>query len=239
MLVVAILAGCGSSSSKSSTQSSSTHGSGSQTTTSAGNGIAAKAPAQIVNAAIAATRSARSVHVQGNVTGAQTLGINLRLRNGTGATGSISENGVSFRIVVVNGGFYFQGDRAFWLKVGHSPTAARLLVGRWLRSNANDAQFAGAAKLASIRTLLPATLANHGTLTKGATATVGGQPAIAVHDAHGGTIQVATTGRPYVLHVSKTGAQSGSLNFDDYNQAFTVVAPKHALNASQLEKLGG
>ena len=77
----------------------------------------------------------------------------------------------------------------------------------------------------------------HGTLTKGSTSTLGGQPVIALNSSKGGTMYVATTGTPYPLQVSKnSGGQSGKVTFSDYNKAFTITAPANSINIDQLDE---
>jgi DNA-binding beta-propeller fold protein YncE len=79
----------------------------------------------------------------------------------------------------------------------------------------------------------------HGTLTKGASSTLGGQPVVAVTSSKGGTMYVATTGKPYPLEVSKnSGGQTGKVTFSDYNKSFTITAPANSINIEQLEHSG-
>lgn len=81
-------------------------------------------------------------------------------------------------------------------------------------------------------------LEQHGSLTKGSTATVAGQKAIAVHDAKNGTLYVATTGKPYPLKITGKSSSGGQVSFIQFNQKFTIAAPKHSVNAAQLQQGG-
>ena len=54
----------------------------------------------------------------------------------------------------------------------------------------------------------------HGALAKGSTSTIEGTKVIAVNDTEkGGTLYVATTGRPYPIQLSKAGSGGGKVTF--------------------------
>jgi hypothetical protein len=213
-------------------------GSSSSQTSSAGNGVASKSPEQIVEAAVKAAESAKSLHVSGTIQQGSTLGIDLDIATGKGAAGTISEGSVKFKLVVVGGNFYFQGNRAFWLKVGHSEAAVKLFLGKWIKEPAGANQFASISHLTSIKGLMDGVLKQHGSLTKGSTTTVAGQQAIAVHDAKDGTLYVATTGKPYPLKITGKSSSGGEVSFTQYNHTFTIAAPKQSVNAAQLQQGG-
>jgi hypothetical protein len=220
-----VAAGCGSSS-------------GGSSTTSSSNGVAAKSPDQILQAAVNAAESAKSMHVSGTVQQGGKLGLDLDLVTGKGAAGTISQGPEKFKLVVTGGNFYFQGNRAFWLKVGHSEAAVKLFLGKWIKEPSAAGQFASVSHLTSIKSLMNGVLKQHGSLTKGSTTTVAGQSAVAVHDAKNGTLYVATTGKPYPLKVTGSKASSGAITFDQYNHTFTIAAPKQSVNAKQLQQGG-
>ena len=132
-----------------------------------------------------------------------------------------------------------QPDQAFLLKFAHTKAAADLFKGKWLKGSSTDANFASFGELTSIKTLMGSLTQAHGTLTKGSTSTLSGQPVIALNSSKGGTMYVATTGKPYPLQVSKnSGGQSGKVTFSDYNKAFTITAPANSINIDQLTKSG-
>ena len=79
-------------------------------------------------------------------------------------------------------------------------------------------------------------LSSHGKLAKGKTTTVRGQQVVAVNDTtNGGTLYVATTGKPYPIEISKTGSTGGQLVFDHFNQPVTLTAPAGAIDISKLQ----
>jgi hypothetical protein len=220
VLVAAVLGGCGSSSSGS----------------ASGNGVASKAPAEIVAVAKVAADSASSVHVSGSiVSGGAPITLNLELLAGKGGRGRISENGLSFDLIQVGGIAYISGSPTFYSHFG-GPAAAQLFQGKWLKAPTSGGGFSTLGSLTNLSQLVDSALASHGTLGKGATTTVNGQQVLGITDAsHGGTLYVATTGKPYPIQIAKSGASGGSILFDRWNAHVALVAPKHAIDLSQLQ----
>jgi hypothetical protein len=207
-----------------------------------GNGVASKSADQIVAAAKAATKGLKSVHVAGSITSSGTkVSLNLYMASGE-ATGSVSEGPLSFQIIVAGGNDYMKAAASVWQH--YSPAAATLLAGKWLEVPAGNSSFASLTELANANDLFSQLLASHGTLVKGSTSAIDGVPAIAITDTtKGGTLYVATTGKPYPLEISASGGpvsagKSGEISFNDFNAPFTATAPANAVNLAQLEKTG-
>jgi hypothetical protein len=212
------IAGCGGSSSNSGTD----------------NGVAAKSPDAIVNAATNAVNTVKTVHVLGSLRSeGSPITLDLTLVAGKGGGGQMTQNGLSFRLINLNQTVYINGSDAFWRHIGGSG-AAQLFHGKWLRATANG-QFAAVASLTNVQTLFNQLLSNHGNLAKGQTTTVAGRKVVAVIDTtKGGTLYVATTGQPYPVQVSKKGSNGGQVVFDRYNQPATLTAPPDAIDVSKL-----
>lgn len=174
------------------------------------------------------------MHVSGAVTSAGTpVTLNLNLVSGKGARGQMSEGGLGFQIVALNGTAYINGSDAFWRHFGGN-TAAQLFKGKWLKAP-ETGQFASLAQLTNLQALVGQALSRHGTLSKGQTTTVNGQKVIAVNDtSQGGTLYVATTGNPYPVKISKSGSSGGQLSFDSFNQTVSLTAPANAIDISKL-----
>jgi len=221
-LVAVLLGGCG--------------GSGGSSTD---NGIAAKTPTQILSAATAAADSASSVHVTGSiVSGGSPITLDLELVAGKGGRGQISENGLSFNLIQVDGTAYISGSPAFYSHFG-GPAAAQLLEGKWLKAPASSGSFSTLGSLTDLNQLLNTALSDHGALAKGPTSTIAGQPVLSVTDAsHGGTLYVATTGKPYPIEISKSGKTGGKISFGAWNAPVTLQAPKSSIDLSELESRG-
>ncbi len=216
LLVLVVLAGCGKSSSSSS--------------------ITSKGAEQIVSESKAVADAASAVHVAGSLkSGGTPLTLDLNLVAGKGAKGEISQNGASFKLILVGNTAYISGSPAFYRSLGGS-AAAQLFNGKWLKASAASGEFASFKQLADMRQLIDTTLASHGTLVKGATTTVNGQQVIAITDTvKDGTLYVATTGKPYPLQISKGGTESGKITFDNWNQPVTITAPTNVVDLSQLK----
>ena len=223
---------CGSSSSSSSSSS----GSGG----SKSNGISSKSANQILSSAVSAADSAKSLHVAGAVkNGGESIGLDLSIVSGKGASGTISEGSAGFKLVQVGGNYYIQPSPAFLLKFTHSQAGVQLFKGKWLRATSSDSGFQSFGQLTSIDGLMGSLTKSHGTLSKGSTSTLDGQPVIAVNSSKGGTVYVATTGKPYPLQLSKhTGGQTGKVTFSQYNTSFPISPPSSSISITQLQKSG-
>jgi hypothetical protein len=210
------LAGCGSSSS--------------------GNGVASKSPAQILEAAMKAAKSAATMHVSGTMSDeGQPVSLDLELEAGKGGKGTIALEGLSVRLVQINGAVYMNGSEAFYRHVAGS-AAAQLLRGKWLKAPASDANFASLASLTDLDKLIGSTLAAHGALVAAGTGMVRGQNVVGVTDkTKGGTLYVATTGPAYPLEIAKSGSSGGTIVFERWNKPVTLEAPVGAININQLK----
>lgn len=216
VVAAALLAGCGGGSSS--------------------NGMASKTPNQILAAAEAAALQASAVHIAGLILeGSTPLTLDLRLVVAKGATGSMSENGVGFRVVRIGDKVYIRGSDAFYKQFAGAATA-RLLKGKWLVSSASTGKFAALTPLTDQQKFFKGSLGSHGTLTKGAETTVNGQKVIALTDGRGGgTLYIATTGQPYPIElVSPGNGKQGKVTFDQWNNTVTITAPKGAVDISKL-----
>lgn len=197
---------------------------------SSDNGVASKSPEQIVQAATQAIDGVNSVHVSGSTTSSNTpITLDLQLASGKGGAGSMSIGGASFQIVTTGQTVYIKAGAPFWQKFANKQAAA-LLSDKWLKAPASG-QFRSFASLTDLKQLFDQLLSNHGTLTKGSTTTINGQKAIAVTDkTKGGTLYVATTGKPYPLKITKGGSDGGSITFDQINKPVTLTAPSGAIS---------
>ncbi|HEY5194481.1 MAG TPA: hypothetical protein VIJ39_11510 [Solirubrobacteraceae bacterium] len=220
-IAVVAFAGCGSSSSSS-------------------NNIASKGAEQILSESKLAADNATSVHVSGSLnSGGAPVTLDLNLVSGVGARGELSENGASFKLILLGSTAYISGSPAFYRSLGGS-AAAQLLDGKWLKASASSGEFASFGSLANMRQLLDTTLASHGVLAKGATTVVNGQQAIALTGtSKSSTLYVATTGKPYPLQITKGGSESGKIDFDNWNKPVTITAPSNSVDLAELKALAG
>lgn len=224
LLLAALLGGCGGGS-----------GSSGSSASSASNGISAETPSQILAAAKAAADSASSVHVAGSIASASApITLNLELLAGKGGRGQISENGLSFNLIQIGDIAYISGSPAFYSHFG-GPAVAQLLEGKWLKVPSSSGDFSTLGSLTNLSQILNTALADHGTLAKGAVTTVDGTKVLSVTDvSHGGTLYVATTGKPYPIAITKSGKTGGKISFDRWNEPVTLTAPQNSIDLSQL-----
>ncbi len=220
VLAAALIAGCGASS-------------------SSGNGVASKSPSEILAAAKTAAAGASSVHVAGALSsGGTPLTLDMDLVSGRGGRGQISENGLSFELIVVGDTVYIKGSPAFYSHFGGA-AAAQLFQGKWLKAPVSGGELASLASLTNLSRLLDQALASHGTLAKGATTTIAGQPVVELRGAaNTGSLYIATTGQPYPIEVVKRGSETGHVSFTRWNDPVSLTAPSGAIDLSQLQHAG-
>ena len=201
---------------------------------SSGNGVAAKSPDAILAAATNAVSDVKSVHIAGSVvSGGTPLTFDLNLAGGRGGSGQIALNGLRAQLIVINNTVYMNASDGFWRHFAN-PAAAQLFHGRWLKAPATG-QFAGVAQLADVQRIFSGFRNGHGKLAKGSTSTVDGTKVIAVNDTtQGGTLYVATTGKPYPIEVSKTGTGGGRVVFDRYDQPVSLTPPASSIDLTRL-----
>jgi hypothetical protein len=206
----------------------------SSSSTSSGNGIASKSPTEIVNEATTAVNGVQSLHVSGSVSSqGSPITLDLDLVSGKGGRGNMSESGLGFQLVALNNTAYLNGTPAFWRHFGGT-AAEQLFKGKWLKAPMTGS-FASLAELTDIHRLVQGLLSNHGTLTKGAETTINGHKVIPITDStRGGTLYVATEGKPYPIELSKSGSDGGRIDFDRFNESVPLSAPANAIDISKL-----
>jgi hypothetical protein len=213
-LLGGLLAGCGSSSSS--------------------NGVASKSAEQIVAASKAAADAASSAHVSGSVvSNGSPITLDLDLGPG-GGRGHLTLGGLGFELIQTAGSVYIKGSPAFYSRIGGA-AAAQLLQGHWLKAPTTSAEFASIASLTDLHRLVDAALSSHGALIKTQTTTVNGIKAVGVSDqSKGGTLYVATSGKPYPVEIAKGGSGGGTVTFDRWNESVAITPPANAIDITQL-----
>ncbi|MFZ0041859.1 MAG: hypothetical protein WAK93_11170 [Solirubrobacteraceae bacterium] len=254
------LAGCGSSSSKSSSSATSSpsasSASASSTSTSSSTAAsgteASKPPEQILSDAAAALRGAKGYVMQGSITqGGKVVNVKLSTTSPKAIDIVLGLGPATANLIGLSNSSYIRANTTFW-KSQAGPSAAKL-AGRWIEVPTQDAH----SVTASLGELAPANLSrclleNHGTLSAGGNTTVNGQPAVLVNDAGdkpGSTksmLAVASSGTPYPLRYTATGAQRagghvdvcstgkasnarGSISFSDFGKVPPIHPPAGAV----------
>jgi hypothetical protein len=219
-ILVLLLAGCGGSS-------------------SSGNGVESKSPTEILQKTKEAASKAASVHISGSIISeGKPITLDMELLAGKGGKGKISQEGFTIKLIQTGGSVYINGSSAFYKHVSGG-AAAQLLQGKWLKAPANSGELASLAELTDLSKLVDTALSDHGSLAKGSAATIEGQKAIGLKDtSKGGTLYVATSGKPYPLEIAKAGKESGKVILDRWDQPVTLKAPAGAIDISELQKAG-
>lgn len=222
LLALACLTGCGGSSS------------------SSGNGVGSKSAQQIFEQSRTAAKSAQSVHVSGaGSSEGSHISFDLDLVAGKGGRGEISQNGLRAKIIVIGKTAYVNGDASFYRHFA-GRAGVQLFEGKWLKASTGEEDIASLSALTEMGKLLDSALESHGTLKKGSTTSVNGQPAITVQDtSQGGSLYVATTGKPYPLQLLKSGSEGGKISFERWDEPVQLVAPPNSVDVSELKKAAG
>lgn len=200
------------------------------------NGEASKPAQQILADAKQAATSATAVHYHGSiVNNGSHVTIDLTVDSTRGGTGTMSMQNLSFDLVRIGDKAYIRGSDAFYAKFAGA-AAAQLLHGRWLEFPADNGQLAVLTELTDIGKFFALFKGKSG-VVKGAETTVDGQKAIAIRsNKTGGTMYVATTGKPYPIEVVGGRSSPGTITFDGWGKTVALTAPKGAIDIS---KLGG
>ena len=240
-----VLAGCGSSS-DSSAGAATTAATG---TTAAPNGIEDKSAQEILDTSLAAANKATSVTVKGDITqDGQKVALDLQVGQ-EAAQGSITAQGIEVQIKVLAGKTYFKLSGDAFAKIagqGDSPEVAKaissLLGDKWLVADGGESagQLSALGQFGQKDELLKGVLTPDGEVTVEGSSQVNGQPVILLKSTDGtGTVAIATTGEPYPLQIKGSeGADSGQIDFTDWNATVNVTAPPDVLDIGQLAKLG-
>ncbi len=201
---------------------------------SSGNGVASKSANGIISAASQAVSELKSVHIVGSITsGGKPVALELHLVAGKGATGQMTLGGQTLKLTTIGSNLYISASASAWQALGNAALAQKM-QGKWLKATTTGT-FSSYSSLTNLHALFSQAFASHGTLAKGQTTTVDGQQVIAVRDTtKGGTLYVATNGKPYPVEVRKAGSQVGTVVFDQYNQPVSLSAPANVIDSSAI-----
>jgi hypothetical protein len=211
---------------------------------SSGNGIESKSASAILASAVSAAEGAKTVHVSGyGTTEGSKVKIDLALDRENGAKGSITKGKLSVHLIRVGSRAYINGGAELYEQYG-GPEAAKLLKGKWLEASATSGELAALNGLTNLKALLGDLEKGHSSsLDKGSVQTVDGKKAIAITDKQkGGTLYVATTGKPYPIELVKTGSEGGRFTFSEWDKPISISPPPQSsvLNVEKLEEeVGG
>jgi hypothetical protein len=213
--------------------------------TSPGAGAASANAKQLVESAIANTKTATSVEVVGNViTASQTIGLNVRASNADQGEGTLTINGAAVQIVRVGSTVYFSADAAFWTQ--NAGASAASYANQWVSTPASGAdgksfsEFLGTTAL--FGQIFSGNEVSQSTFTEGKNTSVAGVPVVSITATNkkggaSGIVDVSRTGTPYIIELTKTSKTGSSrLVFSAYNKPVHVKAPRHSVTIKQLQQ---
>jgi hypothetical protein len=183
--------------------------------------------ADLLRQAREAFLAAPSVHVSGTaVRGADAFVVDARLKGSSGGTATVRTSGEIVDVIRIGDDAYVGGDLAFWRAVTGDGTRARAMVGTYVRTGAEEPDFAGYVAFTQPSTYAEVLPDPARPATLGATTVIRGTSAIAVHDQSGSTLYVAgaAAARPLRLD-GLTSGQVVFLDFADYGARVPLRAP--------------
>jgi len=221
------------------------------------NGVRMKSGAQIIAAAVTATKRESSFHFEESATSGSS-GVSVVADVGTaGGEQHItihqgSEVG-KVTVMLAGGTAYFEGD-ASGLEglTGMSTKVAGEVAGKWISVPSTSASFAGLAGSLAVKSAASQLVQLAGTLTKGRTSIKLGHRAVAVKATESTktanlalTMYVRTTGAALPISVEGTTQESGSAahvisaSFSDWGEVLHLTAPTGALPIASVQALAG
>ena len=196
------------------------------------NGVSSMTAQQILVQMEKAVGNATSVHVTGGGgTESSAISLDLQLVAGKGGAGHVESGGFSFDLVKTGGKLYVKADKAFLTK--YAGKAAPLLEGKWFVVTAKTADFTTFTSFTDLVQLTNGIVSSAGTVTKGSTSKIDGQPAIGITSSKGGTLYVATTGPAYPLEL-QPATGSGGIKFTDWDEPVTLTAPPNPVDYAKV-----
>ena len=192
----------------------------------ADNGVAGLSAEEVVGRSKAALAGADYVRISGS---GEEDGSRLRIDMRYGpdrAVGTFTLDGQQLALSRMGRTVYLKGGAGFWTAYADAGTA-KLVAGKYLKVDADDRRFTDLTDFADLHQAAYNFLTANGAVSKGKRTSVSGTPAVEIVDQgeDGGTLTVATTGRPYPLTlVSRTDR----LAFTDFGTPISVPQPPAA-----------
>jgi hypothetical protein len=190
-------------------------------------GVDSRTAGSIELAAEAVADQARSVHVVSSSASARgPIVISLALVRGRGGRGTVSTPGLRYDVL--------RTGRYLYFRVAADAKGQNSRVARpWLKTTVSDPTFAAIAKATYYQTIVAKDMFHPALVRKGAIGKVEGKNAIALIDPYGGTLYVATTGRPYPIEfVGSLGDASGKVVFDRWNAPVSLTPPSPSISTA-------
>ncbi|GAA3810573.1 hypothetical protein ACFS5L_41850 [Streptomyces phyllanthi] len=205
---------------------------------------------EIADRAVEATKGATSLRLKGEVPDEEsggTIRIDMALSKKGDCAGTMSMNGGRTELIKTGDTVYLKFDEAFLRAQSEGSSEEEteavvdMLAGKWTKTAATGTDAKDLASFCDLDTVLSEFEDVNSDAERGATTTVDGTPAIALHEQDGkdrDTAYVATEGKPYLLRVvSKSAKDPGDITFTDYDKPVPAEAPKGKV--LDLDAMGG
>lgn len=194
-------------------------------------GVSGDSATRVLSAVKQAFASASSATITGNIrSSGKVATFNLMTFSNGDFQGVIVENGETIRLVRIGTTDYLNASKAFYESEGAAASAAQAIAGKWVYGADSEVGLGNSFTLSSLASQITKP---SGTVTKGATGTIDGQPAVALHSSQG-ALWVATSGPAYPLEEVKTGSNGGVVRFSAWNQGTVPHAPSGARPLSSI-----
>ncbi|MFF9454422.1 hypothetical protein [Streptomyces flaveolus] len=206
---------------------------------------------QIADRAVEATTGARSLRMTGDVLDDEsggTIKLDLAMDRQGRCAGTMSLDGQGQAELIKTGGtLYMKYDEKFLRAQSEGEPAAdtdaavAMLAGKWTKMAATGQDAKDMAGFCDLDTMLGEMEGSGQDATRGEPATVGGAPALVLHEKDGAdrnTLYVATEGKPYLLRFDSASEQDpATMTFSAYDEPVAAKAPSGTV--LDLDALGG
>ncbi|MFB0616559.1 hypothetical protein [Streptomyces sp. AGS-58] len=192
------------------------------------NGVGKLPAGRIESRTRAAADGAAAVRLSGTVvTSGRTYRLDMRLK-ADGGTGSVTSQGVAFRLLRIGQELYLKAGADFWDHADGNGGAGAVgkLDGKYVKVPRADPAYRKFSGFTDKDVLLDGLLTLHGKLATEGHHDQAGVPTIRVtgDKGSGGTLDVSLQGTPYPLRLVRAGG-AGTLRFSDWGRNFALTEP--------------
>ena len=228
--LIVTLAGCGTTGTSAPTASkpatSSSAAASHPAASLAANGLEHQTAARVAQAADAAFKAAKTVHVRGTfLADGRTEKFDLRYEGGS-ASGTFTVNGAAIQIVTVGDEAYLKAGKRGLAAMGNPPDTQGLLANKWVKSGSARDMLTPFSLATFASELTAEEFAHGGTVAQSALA---GQKVVVVTYPDDSKLYVANVGPAYPLRFDASGSVGGRRDFSEYGAAFHITAPPNPM----------
>lgn len=184
--------------------------------------------------AATALEQSGAVHAKGTVISSGKPGsVDLQIQ-GSDMSGQFSLGGLQMSITSLAGKTYLSGSSEFWAQSGVPASVAQSLTNRWvLLPAAESKDLTSEFTLSKIGDDLRKPT-NGSVQPQVRSGTFNGQPTVVVTTTGGSTADVAATGQPYPLHMTRNDSKKSDVTLSGFGQRQNITAPPNPLDLSSL-----